>query len=146
MGRSNRLNSLKSFLWYAPHLSGASILCFHILSFLGAQGYSLMAARWHVFFSSHLASGLTSPPAMVTAIADDSDILCLLIWQEIFHFFKNHCNRGSLINFNCHSICWITFYGLVLQYLIDIGCFTACWRMVTARAVVFQLLPADAGW
>ena len=36
-GRCKSLGSLKSFLWNAPQLSGASILCFYILSFLGAH-------------------------------------------------------------------------------------------------------------
>ena len=37
MGRFKSLVSLKSFLWYAPQLFGASILCFHIVSFFRAQ-------------------------------------------------------------------------------------------------------------
>ena len=37
VGRCKTLGSLKSFLLYASQLSGASILCFHILSFLRAQ-------------------------------------------------------------------------------------------------------------
>ena len=36
MGRCKSLGSLKSFLWCAPLLSGASILCFLILSFFRA--------------------------------------------------------------------------------------------------------------
>ena len=48
MGRFKSLGSLKSFLCYAPQLSGASTLCFLILSFLRAhrQGWlqSLMTA------------------------------------------------------------------------------------------------------
>ena len=31
-------------------------------------------------------SGLTSSPLVLPAIADDCNCLCLLIWQEIFHF------------------------------------------------------------
>ena len=34
MGRCKSLGCLKLFLWYVPHLSGDSILYFHILSFL----------------------------------------------------------------------------------------------------------------
>ena len=37
MGRCKSPGSLKSFLWYAPQLSGACILCFHILRFLRAH-------------------------------------------------------------------------------------------------------------
>ena len=37
MGRCKSLGSLKSFPWSAPLLSGAGVLCFHILSFLGAH-------------------------------------------------------------------------------------------------------------
>ena len=50
------------------------------------SGCSLMAARWQVFFSSWVPSRSISSPSLVTAITDDSDILCLLIRQEIFHF------------------------------------------------------------
>ena len=38
------------------------------------------------FLSSLRAHQLTSSPWLMAAIADDYDILCLLIWQEIFHF------------------------------------------------------------
>ena len=63
MGRCKSLGSLKSFLWCAPEVSGASILCFHILSFLRAHQLILEGY-----------------------IANDCDILCLPIWLEIFHF------------------------------------------------------------
>ena len=49
-------------------------------------GCSLMAARQQVFFPSWVPSGFTSSPSLVSATAIDFDILCLLIWQEIFHF------------------------------------------------------------
>ena len=49
------------------------------------SGCSLMAARWQVFFPSWVPSGLSSSRWRV-AIAEDCDILCLLIWQETFHF------------------------------------------------------------
>ena len=65
MGRCKSLGSLKSFLWYAPQLPGASVLCFHILSLLGAlrgNGCSLMAAKWQASFSSWDPSGFTSSP------------------------------------------------------------------------------------
>ena len=55
MGKYKSLGSLKSFLCYAPELSEARILYFHILSFLRAHcgsGRSLMAARWQEFFPS----------------------------------------------------------------------------------------------
>ena len=60
------LGSLKPFLWYAPHLSGARIPCFHILSFLRAHHRErrvrciVMVARWQVFVPSWVSSGLTS--------------------------------------------------------------------------------------
>ena len=57
------MGSLKSFLWYAPQLSGACILYLHILSASGPAG-----SHWR------------------PASAEDCDILCLLIWQETFHF------------------------------------------------------------
>ena len=49
LGRRKNLGSLKSFLWYAPQLSGASVLCFNILTFLRAHqgsGSSLMAPQF----------------------------------------------------------------------------------------------------
>ena len=58
------LGSMKSFLWHAPQLSGANILCFHIPSFLRAHLFTLW---WWL------------------PIADDCDILCLLIWHIVFH-------------------------------------------------------------
>ena len=42
--------------------------------------------RWQVFSLSWVPSRLTSSPLLIAAIADDYDILCLLIRQEIFHF------------------------------------------------------------
>ena len=62
MGRCRSLGSLKSFLWYIPHLSGASILCF--TSWLSSrltleQDCGLMAARWQVFFPSQVPLGLS---------------------------------------------------------------------------------------
>ena len=73
----------EALLWYAPQLSGASILFSHPEF---PQGYSLMAARWQVFLPSWVSSGLTNSPSVMAAITDDYNILCLLIWQEIFHF------------------------------------------------------------
>ena len=49
------------------------------------SGCSLMAANWQVFFPSWVLSGLTSSPSAMTAVADDGDSLCLLIWQVLFH-------------------------------------------------------------
>ena len=62
MGRCKSLGSLKSFSEpsRAPQLSGAYVLCFPLGS-----------------------------PAMVAAITEDCDILCLLTFQEIFHFSRH---------------------------------------------------------
>ena len=52
MGRYKNLGSLKSFLCYAPQLSGADTLFFTFGVFSGltlGSGCSLMAARWQVF-------------------------------------------------------------------------------------------------
>ena len=63
MGKCKSLVLLKSFLWYEPQPSGASILYFHILSFLRAHQLMLQGCNhwwpWHP---------------------------CLLVWQEVFHF------------------------------------------------------------
>ena len=54
-----------------------------------------MATRLQVFFPSWVPSGLTSSPFMVAAITDDRDILCLVIWQEIFHFSRENYRQGE---------------------------------------------------
>ena len=82
-----RCKSLASFLWYAPHLSGAGIRVFTSWvssGFTMGSGCSLMAARWQIVFPSWVPSGLTSSPSGV-AITDDCDVFCLPVWQEIFH-------------------------------------------------------------
>ena len=61
------------------------------------SGCSLMAANWQVFFPSWVLSGLTSSPSAMTAVADDGDSLCLLIWQVLFHL----------------SVFWVFFSGLI---------------------------------
>ena len=59
MGKFKTLGSLKPFLWYVPHLLGL-VSCgftFWVSSRLTIRsGYSLMAIRWQVFFSSHQLS------------------------------------------------------------------------------------------
>ena len=45
MGRCKSLGSLKSFLWYVRHLSGASIWHFHILSSLMAHQFTTLMAE-----------------------------------------------------------------------------------------------------
>ena len=53
-----------------------------------------VAAVWwlldgrYSLFPSWVPSGLTSSLLAVIAIADDCDILCLLIWQAIFYFSR----------------------------------------------------------
>ena len=59
MGRWKNLGSLKPFLWYVPHLLGlvSCVFTFWVSSRLTIRsGYSLMAIRWQVFFSSHQLS------------------------------------------------------------------------------------------
>ena len=83
------LTEIIPLIW--RNLSGAYILCCPILSFFSAQhkerlqsdGCSMAGI---LFFLS--STGLTCSPSLVSAIADDCDILCLLIRQEIFHFSR----------------------------------------------------------
>ena len=42
--------------------------------------------------------GLSSSPSLGAAITEDCDILCLLIWQEIFHFSELIGFRGNTIS------------------------------------------------
>ena len=79
MGRCKSLGSLKSFLWYAPQLSGASILCFHTLSFLRAhrcrewlQSDGSQMAGILSFLSSLRDHQITS---VMAAIADECDTI-----------------------------------------------------------------------
>ena len=70
-----------------PQLSRASnFVSWVSLGLTLESGCSMMANRGQVFFPSWVPSGLTSSPLLVAAIADDCDVLCLLTWQEIFHF------------------------------------------------------------
>ena len=48
-------------------------------------------------FTSWVSSGLTSSPLAVAAIADDCDILCLLIWQSVFHLSATLLSKHQLI-------------------------------------------------
>ena len=59
------------------------------------SGCGLMATRWQLFFPSWVPSGLTSSPFMMAAITDVCDILCLVIWQEIFHFSRENYRQGE---------------------------------------------------
>ena len=76
MGRCKSLGSLKSFLWYAPRLSGASVRCF-LRAPLGS-GCSLMAARWQVFFVSFLSS-LRAHQLTISGGCN-----CLWLWHPLF--------------------------------------------------------------
>ena len=69
-----------------PQLSGASILCFYIPSHHKECWKSAGCYTADIPFPSWVLSGLTSSPLVEAAMSDDSDILCLLIRQEIFPF------------------------------------------------------------
>ena len=60
MGRYKSLGSLNSFFWYSPQLSGTSILCFYILSSLGAHQLILDCDcncwLWHPLFTNMAGS------------------------------------------------------------------------------------------
>ena len=85
-GKIQSLGWLKSFLWHAPQLSGASILCFLILNplIVHCQGWlqQFLDGRQNLF-PSWATSGLTfRVPAMWWL--DDCNILSLLIRQVTF--------------------------------------------------------------
>ena len=76
MGRCKSLGSWESFLWYAPQLSRASILCLLILSLLRVHSWA--AVMWRL---------------------DGCNVLCLLIWQVTFFSLKpwtRHCCPNSV--------------------------------------------------
>ena len=140
MGRRNSLGSLKSFVWLAPQLSGASMLCF--TSWVSSElskgsSCSLMAAGWQVFLPPWVPSGLTSSPSV---IADDNDI-CLLIWQSVFHlspliiwsgggldvFLARHCSfppppshlPSMNLNLSDYTTHYLLFYITQLPLVTD---------------------------
>ena len=88
MGRCKSLGSLKSFLWYAPELSGP-VSCFHILSFswlTKGSDCSLMATRWQIFLF------LNSLSTHQLTLEDCNGWWlwhpCLLIQKELLHSSK----------------------------------------------------------
>ena len=58
--RYRSLGSLKSFLWYTPQLSGASILCFLILTFLRVHSWWVGGCRGWLLDGGHPVSILSS--------------------------------------------------------------------------------------
>ena len=75
--------SLKSILWYAGPLSGDSIPCFHIPSFLRAQrGEWLQSGGCYRAHNPSFLSALRAHQLKV----EGCNRPCLLIWQEICHF------------------------------------------------------------
>ena len=113
MERYKSLGSLKSFLWNASQLSGASFGCFNLLSFTSSgltigsgcsligSGCSLMAARYHLFFLSWVPSGLTRSPSVVAAIADDCAVLYLLTYLLIY------CRKQSISQLHSSTPPWV---------------------------------------
>ena len=87
MGRCTSLGSLKSFLWYTPKLSEASILCFLILSLLRVhpRGWLQWLDGGHpVSIPSSLRAHHRGWGVAVMWWLDGGNILCLLIWQQHF--------------------------------------------------------------
>ena len=86
MERRRSLGSLKSFFWYAPQLSEASILCFHVPNFLRThhREWLQFGGCWRAgvlsFWSSLRAHQLT---ILVAAIADDCDIFVYWRWKVL---------------------------------------------------------------
>ena len=92
MGKFKTLGSLKPFLWSAPQLSGASILCFHILSFLGVH-HGEWPQSDHCQKESILSflNSLRAHPLTFSGGCNPwwFGTLCLLTWPEIVHFSSN---------------------------------------------------------
>ena len=86
IGRCKSLGSLKSFLWYAPQLLGANILCFiHILSFLRAHHREWLQwwllDGWHSFLPEFPRSSPAHHPWWLQLLVTVTS-LCV----EIFYF------------------------------------------------------------
>ena len=81
MGRYKSLGSLKSFLWCAPQLPGASMWYFHILSCLRAhRGEWLQSEGWldsrYFFFFPELAGNITFPGLLRFCSGKESACQC----------------------------------------------------------------------
>ena len=91
--RCKSLGSLKSFLWYASQLSGTSILCFHILSFLRAHQLTIGCGckgggcngwwLWHPLFTDMSGHILLLRYIFLSFFC----ILSLYLQHSSFHFF-----------------------------------------------------------
>ena len=140
MGRCKSLGSLTSFLSYTSQLFRASLLCFHILSSAGltaGSGCGLTATRLQAFFPSRVSAGLTVSLLAVAMVANDCDILCLRIQQEIFHF---SCMSLSQEGFQCEGLQGVfrTNHGLLNPPSLVYA--QSCLALVTARTVARQAL------
>ena len=143
MGRCKSLGSLKSFLWYVPHLSRASILYFHILSFLRLtirSGFSLWLLNGRYSFSFWVSSGLSAHGGglqslmTVTSLFTDMAgnisqslhiLMCighlglfsrpfLSLFNEAFNpHTEMYCCIFASLT-NCWSNLWFTFHYFVL--------------------------------
>ena len=99
MGRCNRLDSPKSFLWYAPQLCGASFLCFHTLCFLssGLTGRELATVETAGILLPEFPQGSLAHIGGLQS-TDDSDIL--VYWYPRKYSISQCLKRKSLaINF-----------------------------------------------
>ena len=84
--RGRKESDRTEWLHFHFRLSGTSILCVHTLRAHHGEHLQSDAARKQVSFPSWIPLGLTSSPSTAISGAGDREVLCLLIWQEIFHF------------------------------------------------------------
>ena len=101
LGRCKSIGSLESFLWYAPQLSAATILFSHPeLPF-----FRVLYREWLPSDDCEIASILLPefPPGspaqcpLVAAIADSHEMVCLLVWQEIFPLSRTTPGMSTVI-------------------------------------------------
>ena len=92
MRRCKSLGSLRSLFWYAPQLWGASILFSHPVSsscsIHSVSGCSVWCFTGEGSVLSFL--GVYCGGEEVPAVADDCNIVCLLMWQATFLIRKAH--------------------------------------------------------
>ena len=86
-GKMQDLGSLQSFLWYAPQLSGASILCSLILSHLRVHLWGWL--QLPVLFLTWVPSGIIIWAAVMWRL-NGWHTCCLLIWQAVFFNSQYH--------------------------------------------------------
>ena len=133
------------------HLSSLGLIS-HVFTSRGSWGSPQgVATVWGLpdgrcSLPSWVSSGLTSSPSVVAIVADDYDILCLLIWQEIFHFSLLHLNfqYGSIISsWEILGIWWLILPLILCLFVFLFVCLFCCYLKVRAVSRLLLLFAKN---